>query len=193
MTGPDADAEAERSGEGPGGAAPPTIRRFTTEYDAEEDRIRLTLERAEGGPVRLWLTRRLLVKAVPELVKVLDTRLVTPEGLPAHDGAAGQRRDQLAALGRMQPQRPVRPAPGEQMADHLITGIGLRLKRTALLLDMKRGEEVVQTVPFGIGHMRQWLALLNQCFRMAGWEDPIWPDWLTPPPPGESPPGVRLN
>lgn len=89
MTGPDADAEAERSGEGPGGAAPPTIRRFTTEYDAEEDRIRLTLERAEGGPVRLWLTRRLLVKAVPELVKVLDTRLVTPEGLPAHDGAAG--------------------------------------------------------------------------------------------------------
>lgn len=189
-------------GDRPGGGAPddaararhvPAIRRFTTEYDIVEDRIRLTLERSEGGIVRLWLTRRLLVRAVPELVKILEKRLVTRDGLPAHRGGIDQRRDQMAALGHLQPQEPVRPGPGEAMSDHLVTGVGLRLTRKAILLDMKTGEDVVQTVPFAIPHMRQWLALLNQCFRKAEWADDVWPDWLTPLPPGETPPGLRLN
>lgn len=179
--------------EGGGAGRAPRIRRFTTEYDIAEDRIRLTLEREAEGLVRLWLTRRLLVRVVPELARILDSRLVGKDGLPAHDDEVEQRRDQMKALGRLAPQAPVRPGPGEPMASHLVTGIGLRLTPRRFLLDMRVGEEVVQTVPFGITHMRQWLALLNHCFRTAGWDDAIWPDWLVPLPRGEAPSGLRLN
>jgi len=179
--------------DGGGGAALPSIRRFTTHYDLAEDRVSLTLEREEGDVLRLWLTRRLLVRMVPELVKVLEKRLVTREGRPARAGETDQRRDQRSALGGMQPQEPVRAEPGRETPDHLITGVGLRLSRKAILLDMKAGETVVQTVPFAIPHIRQWLAVLNQCFRRAGWDEDIWPAWLEPLPPGEAPPGLRLN
>jgi hypothetical protein len=185
----DAPPEDDGSGE----EKPPVIRRFTTEYDPVEDRIRLTLEHGSGRVDRLWLTRRLLVRTVPELVRILDTRLVARDGKRARGDDLSQRRDQMTALGGLKPQAPVRPAPDQDVTDHLITGVGLRLTRRAILLDMKAGDDAPLTVPFAVPHMRQWLAMLNRCFRQAGWDDAVWPDWLKPLPPGEAPPGLRLN
>lgn len=181
---------------GPMGDTPPSpevppVRRFTTDYDIGEDRIRLTLERPDDSVVRIWLTRRLAARAVPELAGILDRKIVK-HGEPVR-GEGAQRRDQMEALGRLEPQEPVRPSEDEGFEDYLVTGIGLRLTPRAILVDFKVRDEVVQTVPFAIPHMRQWLAVLHLAFRKGSWDDDIWPDWLKPAEPGTSPPGIRLN
>ena len=43
------------------------LRRMTTEYRAQEDRLCLTGERTGGDAVVLWLTQRLLNRLVPHL------------------------------------------------------------------------------------------------------------------------------
>jgi hypothetical protein len=41
--------------------------------------------------------------------------------------------------------------------------------------------------------LRQWLALLQQSFLRAEWDDDIWPGWLLPLDPAGAPAGLRLN
>ena len=56
------------------------VRRFTTEYVIPEDRIRIALERQDDTLVVLWLTRRLMVRLVPQILKVLET---LPKPMPS--------------------------------------------------------------------------------------------------------------
>lgn len=48
------------------------LQRITTEYRAQEDRLCLTGERANGDAVVLWLTQRLLNRLVPHLTGWLE-------------------------------------------------------------------------------------------------------------------------
>lgn len=173
-----------------------TVKRFTTEYVTAEDRIRISVERGDDSLVLLWLTRRLAVRLVPQIVKVVDA-------LPRLGGQAkaaapsdnAQRRNQLDALGKIEQQAPVLSGelPGD-IESHLINSLGVRVRSAGMLLDFKAGEdELIQTFPFTEEALRQWLALLNNTFRKAEWKEDIWPKWITAKGWDEGPDALRLN
>ena len=172
------------------------VRRFTTEYLAPEDRLRISLERMDDSLAILWLTRRLAIRLVPQILKVVKTlpRLQgQPQAAaPATDNA--QRANQMAALGKLEQQSPVLGGDlPEGIESHLITGLGVRMARGALLLDFKVGEEVMQILPFSEEALRQWLGVLHVSFVKAGWQEDIWPDWITAKGWDQGPDALRLN
>lgn len=171
------------------------IQRFTTEYIPAEDRIRLSLEYNEG-PVRLlWLTRRLCVRLIPQLVKLLsqNNRLVGEQGAPKTDNA--QRRSQMSALGQLEQQTPVRASEDQQDVEaHLVTHLSVRMARGVVLVDFKISEDhLVQTLPFPEAALRQWLVVTEACFRKGAWVEDIWPEWISVKGGEEGPDPVRLN
>lgn len=177
-------------------ASSDAVKRFTTEYIIVEDRIRLSLERENGGLLVLWLTRRLAARLVKHLAKVIDT-------LPKLQGKAQavpptdniQRRNQLDALGQIEQQAPVLAGSlPDDIEAHLVIEVGLRLTKAGALIDLKgSNKEVIQTLPFNEAAIRQWLAVLHVCFDKAGWDDDIWPSWITSKGWDQGPDALRLN
>lgn len=174
---------------------PDAVQRFTTEYVHAEDRIRISLERADESLAVLWITRRLAVRLVPQIVKVVDAlpRLRGKTTQAPSDNT--QRRNQLDALGKIEQQAPV--LGGDLPSDldsHLITVLGVRLTKGALLIDFKTGRDtVVQTLPFSEDAIRQWLGVLHMNFRKAEWKEDVWPEWITAKGWDQGPDALRLN
>ena len=178
------------------GATPEAVRRFTTEYVPAEDRIRISLERADESLAVLWLTRRLAVRLIPQILKVIDTlpRLQGAGKLPQPSDNA-QRRSQLDALGSIEQQAPV--LAGELPNDietHLVSGLGIRMNRSMMLVDFRVDTDtVVQTLPFPEESIRQWLGVLYAAFKRGGWKEDVWPAWITAKGWNEGPDALRLN
>lgn len=170
------------------------IRRFTTEYVVAEDRIRISLEREDDSVALLWITRRLCIRLVPEIVKIVNA-------LPKLQGKAetvsdnAQRKSQLDALGGLA-QQPAVSAPKDTDVPteiHLITGMQVQLTRKAILIHFKVEEAIVQTMPFVEAPLRQWLGILHACFRKGQWADDVWPVWITSKGWDQGPDALRLN
>ena len=174
---------------------PDAVRRFTTEYVPAEDRIRISLERADGTLAVLWLTRRLATRLVAQIVKVVDTlpRLQGKTAVSPSDNL--QRRSQLNALGKIEQQAPVLAGKLPANLDsHLIIVLRVRLTKSALLIDFKIDEDTVaQTVPFSEEAIRQWLGVLHMGFRKAEWREDVWPEWITSKGWDKGPDALRLN
>lgn len=177
-------------------AATEAVRRFTTEYIVPEDRIRIALEREDESLLVLWLTRRLATRMVKHIVRVVDTlpRLKGQEVAPPPSDNK-QRRNQLAALGKIEQQAPVLAGPlSDDIEAYLVIEISLRMTKAGALIDFKKStDQVVQTVPFPEDALRQWLAVLHLNFRKAQWEEDVWPVWITPKGGDKGPDAVRLN
>lgn len=173
------------------------VRRFTTEYVVAEDRIRISLEREDDSLAILWLTRRLMIRLVPQIVRVLKT-LPQLQGQtvvktsPRSDNA--QRRNQMDALGKLEQQAPVLSGDlSDSIDSSLVSGLGVRMARGVMLMDFKVGEEVVQILPFTEDALRQWLGMLHVNFTKAGWKEDIWPNWITAKGWEQGPDALRLN
>ena len=159
------------------------IRRFTTDYVAVEDRIRLSLERSDRTVRILWLTRPLLNKLAARLVERVAA--ATPASVstdrPLTSGAQ-QRFVQQAAAASLKPQTPVRSGGSTRQAGvaMLVTSIGLRDGQGALTIEFKGGDQVLEAVPFTGEALRQWLGVLYKCYCHGGWGGDFWPGWITP-------------
>lgn len=172
------------------------VKRFTTEYIVDEDRIRLSLERESGDLLVLWLTRRLSARLVKHLAKVIDTLpKLQGRGQSAAPSDNIQRRNQLDALGKIEQQAPVLAgALPDNLDAYLVIEIGLRLTKAGAFIDLKgSNKEVIQTLPFNEEAIRQWLAVLHVCFDKASWNDDIWPSWITAKGWDQGPDALRLN
>lgn len=173
----------------------PTATRFTTKYEAAEDRIKLMLELSEDEVQVLWLTRRLMSRMLPHLIKHLGQ---TGGGAASVDSApqdgkaraapaakhtdAVQRFNQEAAVSAIERQPGV-GAGGQKPAknlSYLVTSVDLRTGPRSVVLDFKSGEEILHSLPFGEDALRQWLSILCSQYKAAGWQEGFWPAWLRP-------------
>ncbi|ASM74689.1 MULTISPECIES: hypothetical protein [Roseobacteraceae] len=155
------------------------IRRFTTDYVAVEDRIRLSLERSDGTVRILWLTRPLLNKLAARLIERVDAAVSTDRPLTS---GVRQRFVQQAAEASLKPQEPVRPGGSTRQAGvaMLVTSIGLRDGQGVLTVEFKGGDQVLEAAPFTGEALRQWLGVLYKCYCHGGWGGDFWPGWITP-------------
>jgi hypothetical protein len=143
------------------------LQRLTTQFVDTEDRIRLSGDDAQGEVKVLWLTQRLLGRLVPLLCQQLS---------PDNDSHAEilSSFKQEAAQAQLAPQPPVEAAPAS--AQWLVTRIDVAPVAQGLRLAFYAGEEVAAIVMPELP-MRQWLAILRDQFRVAGWPEHAWPAW----------------
>lgn len=154
------------------------IRRFTTQYEPVQDRVRLSIELKDEVQV-LWLTRRLLSRLIPPLLKRMDTM---PSVLmaPKPQVQVAQRFSQQAAVSNLKRQKNVVPTPEtpQKRAATLVTSIKVRSGTKGVVLDFKGGEELLQSLPFSEVGLRQWLSVLYHNYNSADWSETFWPAWI---------------
>lgn len=163
------------------------LHRFTTVYRKADDRILMTGEDRNGETVSLWLTQRLLLKAVPVMTEWLQAN--NPADLRTAENSA-----QASAIAELFSREPVRPrqeltdtattSPGVESAvartaPLLVDNIDLRLNKKFLRLRFRQGDQEVGCLTLNGSQLRQWMAVLQLLWKNAGWPPHVWPRWLS--------------
>ncbi len=149
------------------------LRRFSTEYLPKEDRIRLLAELKDSQSLVIWLTQRMLNQLLPPLFRWLESH--GPNSVQAE---VIQSLRQEAARAALEPQAPVRVAAQSQ--DWLL--VAADIKTTARIAHLRfKGADAAQqaTLDLGVKPLRQWLNILHDQYRKAGWTRTSWPQWVT--------------
>lgn len=159
------------------------VRRFTTRYVAQEDRIRLSVELASDAVQIYWLTRRLLNLLVPRLLERLDQSPST-RAAPRVQAQVAQKFSQQAAVSSLQKQKDVAPRAAQAgtapVVSVVVTSLDIRHTKGGVVLDLKGGADVLQSLPFGENELRQWLNVVFRQYEAGGWHETFWPAWLRP-------------
>jgi hypothetical protein len=152
----------------------PALTRVTIEFDAREDRIRLTGQLNDGEAVRLWLTRRMAILFLPRLLEGLEQEV--PSSVAAEAIQEFRQQGAIAAL-RAEPQAPVRAGP--EAREWLVTTVDVSRQRNQVKLVFK-GDDPGDSVSLTLqpGPMRQWLGAILSQFQLGQWPTDIWPAWM---------------
>lgn len=174
------------------------LKRVTTQYVVEEDRVRLAGEVDGGVVVVLWLTQRLLNRLVApvcawleKLPAVSEVSDATSSARPPIDPAQRLKQSfaQEAARAALVRQPPVaaESAGSEWLVISVDIARGERLLR--LTFKGKAGEAINLTLPRE--PLRQWLSILFQQYQSAQWPIAAFPLWVrTAPQRAPVPPSV---
>lgn len=158
------------------------LHRISTQYDPDEDRIRLTGTDDGGQTLVLWLTQRLLNRLMPHLCEGLEKMAAQPgkpssaagQDLRAHMEQSFAQQKAKAELPRQQPVVPVADAAQWRVdtvdVKHGASGVRIVLKRAA------EGHQATLTLPTPV--LRQWLGIVFEQYRRAGWSAQVWPAWM---------------
>lgn len=148
------------------------LKRITTQFIEDEDRIRLSGEVELNQTVTLWLTRRLMSRLASHLVAWLDTQTLTqtrPDVL--------QEFAQGAARASLTPQPPVQASLHDTA--WLVTAVDLTSNAQVVLLTFKGTKpEQLAKLSFETVQLRQWLSIVFNQYRLAEWPLDDWPDWI---------------
>lgn len=151
------------------------LQRITTEFIATEDRIRLAGEvSGEAAPasVALWLTLRLLNRLVPYLCEWLASG-----DKEAPIAELQQEFAQQKAQAELEPQAPVQVAT--QTQGNLVHSIDIQTSPGETVLTFKdKDEQILATMKLTLLQLRQWLSILYNQYRQAGWPNTAWPAWM---------------
>ncbi|AFU44366.1 hypothetical protein C380_03205 [Acidovorax sp. KKS102] len=181
--------------------------RITTEYVEAEDRIRMAGTLHGGELVVAWFTQRLLQRLVAALVQQLQGQ---GAGVPRSDGPRAdmlapdalraqvmQGFAQQAARAKLAPQPAVLAAPDHEA--WLVHEVNVAQLPQAVQLTFKgmRTGSGVERTPIGVlvlapEPLRQWLCILYDNYRKAGWPLQVWPDWVTESAVASVPAGTTL-
>lgn len=149
------------------------LQRLTTEFVDVEDRLRLSGQDADGRVQVLWLTQRLLNRLCPALCQMLERA-----GKGPHAGLL-QGFEQEAARARHEPQEPVQVP--EQADSWLVQAVDVTPTADGYLLRFRGTQEGQQaSVLLPDTPLRQWLAIVLEHYRRAGWPGADWPEWMDP-------------
>ena len=183
------------------------LQRVTTSYVDSEDRMRLAGETAQGQAVVLWLTQRLLARLLPIFFRWLEQHQTGTTSESDADGrsltrAAAEQGHaewlqsfaQQAAVAGLVAQPPVQTAQaqGSQLV-HSVDVQGVVTEQddgAALRLTFKAPQEpsasgaLVGAYGLTLAPLilRQWVAIMFDQYRAAGWPLDLWPDWVTQSP-----------
>jgi hypothetical protein len=159
------------------------VRRFTTRFDPEQDRIKLLIEHAAGDVKVAWMTRRLLNRVVSALLDRLRNAPTLAAADEPRAAIAAQRFTQAAAVSEITPQKAVTVPEGDAQPHEevLITRVDIQYGREDLLLVLREGSELVLSLPFSEQGLRQWLDVVYVQYQQGEWSEPFWPDWMKRP------------
>jgi hypothetical protein len=156
------------------------LKRLTTQYDPAEDRIFLAVADDQGQALRLWLTQRLINRLVPHLCEGLEKRggTATDQG-PVHSlhSQVAQSFAQQQARATLQRERPVVPAA--DAPQWRVEAVDVSYAAGGARLNFKGTTEAQQALlALPTPALRQWLGIVFEQYRRAGWQTQVWPAWM---------------
>ena len=157
------------------------LQRLTTEYDYIEDRIRISGETRDAGPVVMWLTNRLATRAVPELLRWLENQAAPAVVDPSSVSPASARRElqsfaQAAAVAGLKQQMPV--VSEARSPSWVVKAIDITTTRASLSMTFRGEQDQSASLRFDATGLRQWLSILHRAWSKAQWPSLVWPDWI---------------
>lgn len=153
------------------------LQRLTTQYDAAEDRIRLSGSTPLNETLTLWLTQRLLNRLVPLLCQGLEKQVLGQPGEQALRVQLQQSFAQQRALAALPRQAPVQP--GADSPQWRVEVVDVKQAPGGVRLVFKGAAEAQQAVlKLPTPAMRQWLGIVFEQYRRAGWATQVWPAWM---------------
>ena len=156
------------------------LKRLTTQYDPDEDRIRLTGTDDQGQTVCLWLTQRLINRLVPHLCQGLEKQdfasaaQAREQALRSHVEQSFAQQKARAALQR---QAPV--AAADDTPQWRVDSLDIKRAPGGVRLVFK-GQLEAQQAALGLPTLalRQWLGIVFEQYRRAQWPTQVWPAWV---------------
>ena len=137
------------------------LQRITSEYVETEDRLRLSGALDEETTVVIWLTRRLLDRAVPHLIKWLGQQPEFIAPVPA---------------GPNDMTPPVLARAEAQM--WLVDRIDLSFGPAAITLDFFGPPSAQCSLVLDPLTLRQWLEILLRQYRQGEWPVDAWGEYI---------------
>lgn len=142
------------------------VSRLNLGYSAEEDRLRLACDNAEGERRELWLTRRFVLRLLDELATG-----AAPAAAPTATGLVGEQ-DRRAAESSATPVAPqtvtLRPAPAGKQGG-LVTQLRLRFSPGGVSLGFVVEGDTVVLLDLDTPGVQRWRDLLAASCRAAVW------------------------
>lgn len=148
------------------------LQRITTDYDEAEDRIKLVGQCRSNQLAVIWLTQRLLWRLLPILLERLQK---APVGQPIVASVV-QEFAQQAARAQMQPLPSLQAPVGTEAWLVKSIDVGKRQNGLQLVFNGANGEQAILKLEGQF--LRQWLNVLYDVCRKAGWPLSLWPDWM---------------
>lgn len=141
------------------------LKRITTTYSEQEDRIRLSGE-SENGKLVIWLTQRLTQRLVPLLLQWLERQQPT------------SRRSVALFNFSQQSVQATNHTAVTALPAWLATSIDISTSSEQVLLRFKDGTGQAAHFTFGVTPLSQWLEILHEAYLQAGWPLDAWPTWM---------------
>ncbi len=157
-----------------------TITRITTRYIDANDRLRLTCQVEGGGAVVLWLTQRLMLRALPHLTGWLENQ----PSVRVATAAPALQRDAVQAFAQQVARAQLPQAPVERdgsSREWLVSSVDLaRGGKTMRLIFKSDTGDAVAGLSMSAGDLRGWLNIVFDQWTKAEWPQHIWPNWMKP-------------
>lgn len=147
------------------------LKRLTTSYLGVEDRIQLAGEMAGGATVVLWLTQRLMQRLLPVLLQSLEKK-----GIDAPYAGVLQGFAQQTAKAELVAAPPV--STGQGSLAWLVVSVDISQTAETVRLTFKGLEDQQALLVLAPKPLRQWLGIVHEAYRKAGWPMVLWPDWV---------------
>jgi hypothetical protein len=166
------------------------IVKLTQGFEAAEDRVFLDVLLEGGVCHRFWLTQRLGGSLVPHLCQWLDDHLArTASG---HHDLRLHHFEQRVAQSALRPDAAVAPAEAQSRID----SIDLDRDEAHVRITLKAAADAAldpATMTLDATQLRQWLGILRDLYRAAGWHTGMWPTWIGADATSASPTGLPLH
>ena len=147
------------------------LKRLTTRYLDIEDRVQLAGELVGGATVVLWLTWRLMQRLLPVLLQSLER-----EGVDASYAGILHGFAQQTARAGLEAALPVSAGQGSQT--WLVVSVDISKTAETVRLIFKGPEYQQALLVLTPKPLRQWLGIVHEAYRRAGWPLAVWPDWV---------------
>ena len=158
------------------------LKRITSEYIEEEDRIRLAGVTEKNETLSLWFTMRLTSKLVSHCIKLLAEHSPELERAATNDE---QSRKNLQDIVQQSAEQEIIKEEAVSVTknspSYLIKEIDVKVSGRGIVLILKEKDTLFYELNLDNRQLRQWLRMLYLIWKKADWPLHVWPDWMNKP------------
>ena len=155
------------------------LKRITTDYDAQEDRITLAGLPDKGQALILWLTMRLASRLIKHCLSLLEKGHLESKRISStnkNSKESIQKFVQESAEQQTTYETAVKVS--QNSPKHLIVKIDIRSAGNGVTLSFKDQSSSCYELFLDSQQLRQWLGILHTMWQRAEWPTNVWPDWM---------------
>ena len=155
------------------------LKRITTDYNEQEDRITLAGLTDKDQTVVLWLTMRLARRLIKHCLNLLDKDSSQPGEVSStnkNSRKSLQNFAQKSAEQQTTEEQAVKVTPNSPK--FLVIEIDIKHVGNGVTLNFKEQFSDCFEVFLNIQQLRQWLGMLHIIWQKTDWPTNVWPDWM---------------